>query len=310
MAGRADPHVHTRFSGFGYYGKFRYPESMTTPEDAVDAAVRRGLQVLCITDHNAIDGALRAASYARGLKIEVVVGEEITTCDGELVGLFLQEKIEPHIHAEEAVEQIHAQGGLAIAVHPYSFHCPSLGDRIHHLRLDGVEVLNAAHGDGYVNRLAKERIPQGMAPLGGSDAHSARMIGNSYTSFEGDTAEEFYRAVKRCRTVPGGRTTRASEYIGWTVEIARGILRRMLTRSDRVGVGSGNDPHALMDRVRPRNRALITGGCLVFLTTPLPLIIGLTGYNAIRHRGRTAWLAHDNEVREDCHLKPRDHDRR
>jgi len=88
--GRADLHTHTYYSGFSKVGFIPYPESVTPPETMVDAAVKKGLDVLCITDHNEIEGALRAERYVRenGLEIEVVVGEEVSTADGEVLGLF------------------------------------------------------------------------------------------------------------------------------------------------------------------------------------------------------------------------------
>jgi len=88
--GQADLHTHTYYSGFSKVFFMPYPESITPPETMVDAAVKKGLDVLCITDHNVIEGAMRAERYVRenGLEIEVVVGEEVSTADGEVLGLF------------------------------------------------------------------------------------------------------------------------------------------------------------------------------------------------------------------------------
>ncbi|MCW3128739.1 MAG: esterase-like activity of phytase family protein [Methanophagales archaeon] len=101
--GQADLHTHTYYSGFSKVGFIPYPESVTPPETMVDAAVKKGLDVLCITDHNEIEGAMRAERYVRenGLEIEVVVGEEVSTADGEVLGLFLQERISRGLSAAE-----------------------------------------------------------------------------------------------------------------------------------------------------------------------------------------------------------------
>jgi hypothetical protein len=113
--GRADLHTHTKHSGLGIFPAlgFYYPESATEPDALVNEAKRRGLDLVCITDHNTIKGALRVKSGKN-----VVVGEEITTADGELIGLFLSEEIKPRMSAVETVEAIHEQGGVAIVPHP------------------------------------------------------------------------------------------------------------------------------------------------------------------------------------------------
>ncbi|KAF5433826.1 hypothetical protein C5S35_15630 [Candidatus Methanophagaceae archaeon] len=93
--GHADLHTHTHYSGFNKAFFIPYPESVTPPERMVDVAVKKGLDVLCITDHDEIEGSLRAQRYVREkeLETEVVVGEEVTTAEGHVLGLFLQERI-------------------------------------------------------------------------------------------------------------------------------------------------------------------------------------------------------------------------
>jgi len=130
--GHADIHTHTHYSGFNKTFFIPYPESVTPPERMVDAAVKKGLDVLCITDHDEIEGALRAQRYVREkeLETEVVVGEEVTTADGPVLGLFLQERIPLELSVAETIDLIHGQGGLAVAPHPFSYLCPCLGKKI------------------------------------------------------------------------------------------------------------------------------------------------------------------------------------
>ncbi len=143
LQGRADVHVHTRYSGFGSYSFLHFPESITEPVKAVEVASRKNLDVLCITDHNTIQGALVPKKHARD--IDVVIGEEISSADGEILALFIQEEIKPMLSAPETLDHIHEQGGIAAAAHPFSPYCHSLETRIHDLKLDGVEVFNAYH---------------------------------------------------------------------------------------------------------------------------------------------------------------------
>ena len=91
--GKADTHVHTFYSGFNTLGLMSFPESVIPPEKQVDDARRRGLNVLCITDHNEVAGGFRAQEYAKQFDdIEVVVGDEVMCDEGEVIGLWLTEK--------------------------------------------------------------------------------------------------------------------------------------------------------------------------------------------------------------------------
>ena len=113
-------------------------------------AVRGRLDVVAITDHDEIRGALRAREWALArpeLGVDVVVGEEISTRNGHLLGLFLAELVPPGLTALETIEVIHAQGGLAVAAHPFhplrgvSRGHASIGRMI---RDDAIEAVNDA----------------------------------------------------------------------------------------------------------------------------------------------------------------------
>ena len=150
--GKADTHVHTFYSGFNTLGLMSFPESVIPPERQVDDARRRGLNVLCITDHNEVAGGFRAQEYAKQFDdIEVVVGDEVMCDEGEVIGLWLTEKPKKYLSPEEAVDIIHEQGGLAIAPHPFSVHVDGLQERILDLPLEGIEVMNGGHPDIYSN---------------------------------------------------------------------------------------------------------------------------------------------------------------
>jgi len=290
--GCADIHAHTNYSGFGNFFNVPYPESVTPPEVMVDIAAARKLDVLAVTDHNEIMGALKAAAYARKLQkdVEVVVGEEITTDDGEVLALYISELIPRDLSAAETVDRIHEQGGLAVVPHPYSYHCPSIGAKLHSLPFDGVEVLNAAHRDPYVNKLAQQDGIDGFAKTGGSDAHSKWMVGNARTEFDGTTAGELYAALKNRRTVPAGGPTPLIHCIYWSMEVAAGVGQRLVPR--RKPAFSADDPLAEVTRMRKHNKMIAFAGCVTFLSTPLPLVCGLMGEGIVRWKGRRKWTEH------------------
>lgn len=293
--GRADIHTHTHYSGFNRVFFIPFPESITPPDKMVDAAVKKGLNVLCVTDHDEIEGAFRAQRYAieNRLSVEVVAGEEIGTLDGEVIGLFLQEHIQECLSAEETIDLIHDQGGLAVAPHPFSYRCHSLDTKISELSLDGMEVMNGAHRDRYVNQLAENRaILAGVARTGGSDAHSPRMLGDTFTEFQGRSAEELYQAIKRGETAPGGKYASLGDWILWSMEIAHGVGKRLIVSFKDKKLRSDfdfDDPLVRMDMMRRHNRLIAMGGCMVFLLTPLPLVCGVVGEVWIRWKGHRKW---------------------
>ncbi|AGI47654.1 putative metal-dependent phosphoesterases (PHP family) [Thermoplasmatales archaeon BRNA1] len=152
MTGKADTHVHTNYSGFNSLGILRFPESVIEPSVQVDDARRRGLNVLCITDHNDTRGGFIAQKYARQFDdIEIVVGDEVMTNQGEVIGLWLTETPKSLLSPEETVDIIHEQGGIAIAPHPFSVHVNGLQEKIFELPIEGFETINGGHPDVYSN---------------------------------------------------------------------------------------------------------------------------------------------------------------
>jgi predicted metal-dependent phosphoesterase TrpH len=250
-AGKADTHVHTEYSGFGKLGVLRFPESVSKPQSVVERTRKHGFDVVCITDHNETAGAFIAQEYAKKYNdVEVVVGEEVMTSDGEIIGLFLTEKIQPNLTIEETVDIIREQGGLTIAPHPFSLHVPGLKERIFDIDLDGFEVLNGGHPDKYSNILARtvmERYPGKWAPMSASDAHSKFTFGYSWTEFEGSTAEDLRKAILGKKTVPKGKTTPVLGEVQWSMEVVL-VGQKLMYRSLR-GKLPNKEDHMLIEKI-------------------------------------------------------------
>lgn len=229
--GKADTHVHTEYSGVARLGAMKFPESVSTPAQQVDCARNNGMDVLCITDHDEIVGAFKAQEYAKRYDdIEVVIGEEITTADGEIIGLFLNELIPDGLSVEETVDIIRSQGGLTIAPHPFSIHVAGLQEKIFSLDLDGFEVMNGGHVDSYSNNFAKavmDKYPGQWAPISGSDAHSVHTAGYNWTEFEGNTAEDFREAVIDKKTIAVGKPAPVFCELQWSMEVIWGGQKMM-----------------------------------------------------------------------------------
>ena len=278
--GKADTHVHTEYSGFNNLGVLHFPESVTKPEAQVDKARSNKMDVLCITDHDETAGAFIAQKYAKNFDdIEVVVGEEITTKDGEIIGLYLTEKIPPHLSVEETVDIIREQGGLTIAPHPFSFHVFGLKEKIFNIDLDGFEVLNGGHPDKYSNyfaRIVMEKYPGKWAPIGASDGHSTFTVGYTWTEFDGNTADDLRKAILNKTTRPKGRTTPVLGEVQWSMEVVLGG-QKLMYKSLRGHLPQVKD-HSLVDKINSlsdlKKATGIVGGVL-YILPPVPFIATL-----------------------------------
>lgn len=196
---KADLHIHSNQS-----------DGLASPEEIVAyAATETDLKVIAVTDHNSIEGGLRAARAAEGLpQLEVVVGAEITSKWGHILGLFLEEDIPAGLSAAETISRINEQGGIAIIAHPFAnkafgpFGLKSLGQRIDDVTFQAMEVYNSSPYLIRANRLAAKAFTagQGIAATGGSDAHLLKAIGRGYTMFRGETAEDLRRSIEELET--------------------------------------------------------------------------------------------------------------
>ena len=249
--GKADTHLHTEYSGFGTLGVLRFPESVSKPRSLVDRARKRGFDVICVTDHNETAGAFVAQEYAKQFDdVEVIVGEEVMTSDGEIIGLFLTEKIPTFLTIEETVDIIREQGGLTIAPHPFSFHVPGLKERIFDIDLDGFEVLNGGHPDKYSNAFAQavmKKYPKRWAPIAASDSHSKFTFGYTWTEFEGNTAEDLRKAILKKETVPSGTVAPVMGEVQWSMEVVV-VGQKLMYRSIR-GKLEDREDHALIEKI-------------------------------------------------------------
>jgi predicted metal-dependent phosphoesterase TrpH len=158
-------------------------DSTTTPDEIADAVVESGIDVLCITDHNAIKGAVDLIGK---LSCRVIVGEELRTHVGEIIGLFLDERIPIGVQAEDAARAIRAQGGIVYIPHPYdpmrrNLSEPALDALIAAGLVDAVEVINAKTSLRSLNeRAASTAASHGLGAGAGSDAHVPDAIGAAY----------------------------------------------------------------------------------------------------------------------------------
>jgi predicted metal-dependent phosphoesterase TrpH len=196
--GLADLHIHTIYSYDG-----------TAPVAAVlNRAKQVGLNVIAITDHDEIKGSLKAFDLAPRFGIEVIPGIEITTAEGDLLALFVTEKIEPNLSLIGTILKVGEAGGVCIAPHPMargmgmkSLSATSIRQAMQHPQasriLLGIETYNATALDRESNAHAQvlaEELPH-LTQVGNSDAHTLQTIGLGATEFLGYTAANLLDAL-------------------------------------------------------------------------------------------------------------------
>ena len=193
-----DFHIHTNFS----------PDSRIELEELIEVVLDRGLAGVAICDHNTIEGAKRLKKIAPFL---VIVGEEIKTEEGEIIGYFLEEEIPPYQSLEETVGMIKEQGGLVCIPHPF--------DRLRRSRLpleavesikeeiDLVEGYNSRNVFEEDNLKAVEWAEKNKKlVVAGSDAHTYSEVGKAYVELpEFSNPDGLRRALKEA-TVYGKKS--------------------------------------------------------------------------------------------------------
>lgn len=229
MLGAADLHLHTRAS-----------DGLVAARDLVDfVELATNLDVIAITDHDETSASLDAREWAahQGFRIQVVPGVEVTTLDGHLLALFIDERPPALRSVQYTAEWVRTRGGLCVAPHPFtrwthSLNRRALSEAIAANLITAVEVLNASlAGRGsrpHALRLARDH---GLAQIGASDAHMASMVGLARTRFAGRTAEDLRRAIEGCATQAEGRFATPAEMAAEAIpQLARSMVHLPLRR--------------------------------------------------------------------------------
>ena len=188
---------------------------MSEVREVLGAARQAGLDVVAITDHNTLVNAIAAQAIAHEYGVTVVIGEEISTRQGHLLGLFLKNRVSPGSPLAETIGAVHAQGGIAIVAHPYdpvSFGVlnPWRGsmseEDLLRLGFDAIETFNACLPTRRPNERAVELAGRTTAAIvAGSDAHSAATVGLATTLFTGRSAEDLRQSILLRQTTARGQ---------------------------------------------------------------------------------------------------------
>lgn len=185
-----DMHVHT------YYSK----DSRMKFKNLEKAAIKNDMDVLIITDHNRIDGALKFKDYTK--KLNVIIGEEIMTTKGEIIGLFINKQIPSGLSPKETIKKIKEQDGLVYIPHPFDrLRSSAIKEEILYditSDIDIIEVFNSRNvfkkDNNKALKFAREHnISKGV----GSDSHTRFEVGQSYIKIDNfNGAKEFLINMK------------------------------------------------------------------------------------------------------------------
>ena len=169
---KVDLHTHSIASADGGISPEQYAKALETEM----------LDFIAITDHDRIDFAL---GMQKALGNKIIVGQEITTADGEIIGLFLKYPIEPGLRAQETVHKIHDQGGLVYIPHPFETVRKGLTTETLDSIADHVDIMEVHNGravlQNYGAKAAAWAKSHGKAGASSSDAHGFMGLGNSYS---------------------------------------------------------------------------------------------------------------------------------
>jgi len=205
----ADFHCHTRHSR----------DSRLTEDRFIQLAVERGLTHVAVTDHNTIEGSVAVRDRAEQLgvadRLTVILGQEVSSADGEIIGLFIESTIPRGLSAEETAEAIHAQGGLVSIPHPFD------PFRRSHIRPEPLEQLAASHRidamEVFNSRVTLPRHNQqaadfaarhGIPGVACSDSHTALEVAMSFNALPAFASAAELATVLPDNEWHGSRTTK------------------------------------------------------------------------------------------------------
>jgi predicted metal-dependent phosphoesterase TrpH len=220
---RFDLHVHSNCS-----------DGRDEVRTILRAAVRRGLAGLSITDHDTLQGSLEALKIIREERLDLILipGAEVTTAEGHLLVLGVQELPPRGLSPEETSEMAREQGGITIVPHPYHPFRHAIG-RIPDC--DAVEVYNSKHLFGIANARARRNAKKLDLPMvAGSDSHFAATVGLGVTEIEAADAEEAVEAIRAGQTRVVGKRTPPRFFIGNTFQSIYLIVRKGVRRGRKV----------------------------------------------------------------------------
>ena len=189
-----DLHIHSKYSF----------DSKMEPREILKRCQKLGMDMISITDHDSIKGSFCAKNYEKEFNISIIVGEEVKTDLGDIIGLNLNEEIKSR-NWREVLEEIKSQGGTTMFPHPYRGHqnIEQIAEKV-----DIIEVFNSRSRKEANNKAAKLALKFKKIPVMGSDAHVYSELGNVIMN-----GRNIFDPDKTCKTKYSNKRQKVESYI-------------------------------------------------------------------------------------------------
>ncbi|RME80160.1 MAG: PHP domain-containing protein [Methanobacteriota archaeon] len=216
---KIDLHNHTNASS----------DALTRPKEFVKAALKKGVTVIAVSDHNTMKAFHSVEKEARGKEISIIPGEEIMCKEGEIIGLFLYERISPGKSALEVLDEIKSQGALSYAPHPFDTMRHGIRKEEILNKIDIIEVYNSKAYPKADDDAMAFASKNGKLMGAGSDSHVAGEIGRAYVESPDmpvRSPEELIRALKKGKPTLKARTNLLDKVVRKVTIAGHRFLRR------------------------------------------------------------------------------------
>ncbi len=222
---KVEIHCHTNFSPCGFI----------KPERIEPFCLKKGVDVVAITDHNTIQGALLVKQLAE--KVGVIVGEEIKTSHGEIIGYFLEQEIPSLMSPLDTVKAIKEQGGIVSVPHPFDeMRSSRLAPEALKSVIDKIDMIEVFNSRDILKKqdtaIIREALQHGVVAVSASDAHFAVEIGNSLTLIDQfKTPAEFLENLRKGQSI---RLKSSSLIVHIATKLLKIIKKRKAGISDNI----------------------------------------------------------------------------
>lgn len=180
-------------------------DSFLALEEIVKIAKEKGLDAICITDHDSMGLREYAAEYTKKTGFPIFVGIEFYSLQGDILAFGIDSYPDERVSAQEFIDYVHERGGVVIAAHPFRHNRRGLEDNLATLKgVDAIEILNGSTMPDAIMMAVQYAKKYGFATTGGSDCHYPHKVGTCATYFEDSirTMEELVAAIKNHRCKP------------------------------------------------------------------------------------------------------------
>ena len=180
-------------------------DSFLALDQMVQIARMKGLEGICVTDHDSMGLKEYAAEYSKDTGFPIFVGIEYYSLQGDIVAFGIEDYPTERIPAQDFIDLVNAQGGVCFAAHPFRNNNRGLEENLRKVKgLHGLEVLNGSTSVEACQKAARYALELGLFTLGSSDCHVPEKLGIYATYFPREirSVQELIRSVKRCETLP------------------------------------------------------------------------------------------------------------